>query len=105
MFRGLHVVTEGAWEHDLAFAEDLALGVFGDDETAEAYVDLVSARVQWIIVKEPVFRAVRGVGDALLECDRLSSRKVRAFVRENVRGDTTYKELVKHVPFERERDS
>ncbi len=105
MFQGLHVVTEGAWEHDLAFADDLALSVFGDDETAEAYVDLVAARVQHIIVKKPVFRAVRHVADELLECDRLSSRKVRAIVRENVSGDTTYKELLKHVPFKRERES
>lgn len=105
MFQGLHVVTEGAWEHDLAFAVDLAFSVFGDHETAEEYVDLVSPRVQWIIVEKPVFQAVGKVGDALLERERLSSRNVRAIVRESTKGYTAYKKLLKHVPFKRMRDS
>ena len=99
MYQGLHVVTEDAWKHHRACAVNLALSVFGNSETADAYVDLVSARVQWIILKEPVFRAVGHVAAALLECNLLSSRKVRTIVREILRGDTTYKELVKHVPF------
>jgi hypothetical protein len=104
LFQGLHVVAEGAWERDRAFSVNLAVSVFGDGETAETYVDLVSARVPWIMVKQPVFRAVADVADELLECDLLSSRKVRTIVRESVKGDTTYKELMKHVPFKRDRD-
>jgi hypothetical protein len=105
MLQGKHVVTEGAWEHDLAFAIDLALDVFGDHATAEEYVDLVSARVPLIVVQKPVFRAVSKVGDALLKREQLSSRDVRAIVRENTKGYTAYKKLLKHVPFNSMRDS